>query len=140
LRSAIVKNVVHSPEKPGIVSWRQGVVWVSVFPPFQAYQRHGKTQYRALPFVKGERVDVLYTPNPPPLAKRYKGNPFVTIYSWKGPPPELLTLDMGIEDITVIKGKEIRFERVPARIGAVAPIPRKVKYPEPEKLLYQDIS
>ena len=96
--------------------------------------------YRALPFVNGQRVNVLYTPTPPPLAKRYKGRPKETIYTWKGPPPELLTLDMGIEDITVIKGKEIRFKRVLARIPAKEPSGRRVKFPEPEKLLYQDIS
>lgn len=101
--------------------------------------------YHLLPFVKGERVDVLYTPNPPPLARRYKGTPFETVYSWKGPPPEELILDMGVMDVKVVKGHKISFKRVPAQIATKASAkavltPRKVKYPEPEKLLYADIA
>jgi hypothetical protein len=91
-----------------------------------------------LPFVKGERVNVLYTPEPPPLAKRYKGRPKETCYTWRGAPPEELSLDMGVFDVTVTKGNKITFERIPARIGER--ISRRIKYPEPEKLLYQDIS
>lgn len=120
-------------------------MWVSVFPPFHAYQRGGKTVFHLLPFVKGARVDVLYTKRPPPLAKRYKGTPKETVYTWKGPPPEELTLDMGIVDVTVVKGHKISFQRVPAKIETKAPTkstltPRRVKYPEPEKLLYADIA
>lgn len=120
-------------------------MWVSVFPPYEVYQRHGKPAYRFLPFIKGQRVNVLYTPTPPPLARRYKGRPKETVYTWKGPPPEELTLDMGIVDVTVTKGKNIRFERVPTQVATkapakVVPAPRKIKFPEPEKLLYQETS
>jgi len=109
--------------------------------------------YHLLPYVKGERVDVVWTKQAPPLAKRYHGTPKETVYTWKGPPPEELTLDMGIVDVIVTKGKKIRFERVPSRvsverkevIGVATPIKekpkaRRIKYPEPEKLLYADIA
>ncbi|MBA7660058.1 hypothetical protein ES703_68057 [subsurface metagenome] len=119
-------------------------MWVSVFPPFRSYQRGGKTVFHHLPFVKGARVDVLYTKRPPPVAPRYKGTPKETVYTWEGPPPEELTLDMGIVDVTVSQGKHIRFERVRAQVTTKVPakrvaVPRRVKYPEPEKLLYADI-
>lgn len=131
---ALVKDVKGSPDRPGIVSWKQGLYWISVLPPYR----------------KGEKVDILYSRKPPPLAKIRKGKPGETIYTWRGEPPEELTIKMGIFEPTVIEGKKIAFARVspratatlestPKRITGI----RRAQYkrkppPPPEELLYKD--
>jgi len=135
--SALIKDVRGLPRKPGIVSWRQGVVWVSVLPPYR----------------KGERSVLLYSKNPPPLARLRKGKPKETVYTWKGDPPEELNLEMGVVDVTVTKGNKIAFARARprAKVSTESPevltriakarkaryTPRKVRFPEPERLLYK---
>lgn len=113
------------------------MVWVSVLPPYR----------------KGEKAVVLYSKEPPPLAKRRKRTPPETVYTWKGEPPEELTMEMGAFDATVTKGKKIAFARARSRAKAITETPevitkiakarkaqytpKKVRFPEPERLLYQ---
>ena len=129
----MVKDVKGLPRRPGIVSWKQGVVWISVLPPYR----------------KGAKVDILYSSKPPPLAKIRRGKPGETIYTWKGDPPEVLTIRMGVFEPTVTKGKSIAFART-SKAKATLESPtlerisgiRKTRYkrnqpPPPEELLYR---
>lgn len=132
--TALVKDVKGSPDRPGIVSWKQGLYWISVLPPYR----------------KGKKVEILYSKKPPPLAKIRKGKPGETIYTWRGEPPEELTIELGIFESTVTRGEKIAFARTrprakatlessPKRIAGI----RKARYkknqpPPPEELLYKD--
>lgn len=130
-----VKDVKGLPKNPGIVSWKQGIFWVSVLPPYR----------------KGKKSDIIYTRKPPPLARRHHGDPEDTVYTWKGKPPEVLTIDMGAFNASVTKGKSITFTRdkTTPRVVEGSPsiqssinrrakrYPKRKPPPSPEELLYR---
>ncbi|MFQ5925383.1 MAG: hypothetical protein ACE5IE_05245 [Dehalococcoidia bacterium] len=90
-----IKRVVGRPKtNPGVISWKQGVVRITIKPPY----RRG-------------RQDVAYTRIKPPTKGR--GSPQLTITVKRGKPPKKIELGMGVTKATIIRGKRIDFARTP---------------------------
>ena len=79
----------------GLVSWRQGMYWITIVPPYR---------------TKGTKPDVIYSRHKPPWAKVAKGkhSPRKTLHP-TGRLPKLLKLDMGAFKVHVKNGRRLRY-------------------------------
>jgi len=81
-----------SERNPGIVTWKQGLYWISVVPPYR----------------KGKQ-DIVYSRTPPQGAKRIRGGPRDTLHTRKGNPPARLVVDVGAFDADIQHGTVMDF-------------------------------
>jgi len=85
-------------EAPSLVTWKQGVYWVTIVPPFR---------------TKGTKPDVVYSRHKPAHAKvvaRGKGSPGKTLYTFGKLPPKI-ALPMGVVSAKVKHGRKLVFHR-----------------------------
>lgn len=83
-------------EAPSLVTWKQGMYWVTIVPPFR---------------TKGTKPDVVYSRHRPAQAMRVakgKGSPGKTLYAF-GKLPAKIKLPMGVVSAKVKKGKKLVF-------------------------------
>lgn len=85
-------------EAPSLVTWKQGVYWVTIVPPFR---------------TKGTKPDVVYSRHKPAQAKvvaKGRGAPGKTLYAF-GPLPPKIALPMGVVTARVKHGRRLTFAR-----------------------------
>lgn len=85
-------------EAPSLVTWKQGLYWVTIVPPFRA---------------TGKKPDVIYSRHRPPQAKvvaRGRGAPGKTLYTY-GKLPAKIKLPMGVVAASVRHGRKLVFGR-----------------------------
>lgn len=89
-----IEHAEGIPERnPGIVTWKQGLYWISAVPPYR----------------KGQK-DLVYSRIRPASATR-TGGPQETLHVSRGKPPDRLVVDVGAFDAHIQHGKIIDFKK-----------------------------
>lgn len=89
-------------EGPALATWKQGMYWVSIFPPFR---------------TKGTKPDVVYSRHKPPwgsVIAKGRHAPRKTLRSIGRVPP-MIEVPMGIVTARIRNGRKLTFSRQPRR-------------------------